>query len=167
MGDKTPYHMAGTHRHECKLRAREHEISESKWRSLSTFLTVLSALSGVVAGATLVTSRPAGTPWAFTAGAFALLGAAALAVDAKLECKANAEAHRSAAVGFEDMRSVYATLENNVQGLSIEQARVELKEAYAKTVELAKVSPLVEAGSRKKREREDAKKEEKKALVGA
>jgi hypothetical protein len=81
----------------------------------------------------------------------ALLGAVAVVVDAGIQPKAISEEHRSAAVGFEDMRRIYANLETNVQGLNIEQARVELTEADAKTQELASVSPLVEERARKKR----------------
>lgn len=101
-----------------------------------------------------------GTWWAYVAGALSAIGAAAIALDAQLGLKGQAEAHRLAAIRFGALRTSYYDI--RLLSLNEEEGVAKVDELTERKAEVEETSPLVEPRARKKRARQKIEAEQKK-----
>ncbi|MER5416378.1 hypothetical protein [Streptomyces virginiae] len=147
----------------CGERAREHQLSHHRWRFFSAILTGLGAVFGALAGGTLLAAAETGTAWSYAAGALGALGAAAIALDAQLGLKAQADAHRRAATGFSTLRTAYYDLAH-LTTPTAEEARIKLDDLTARKAELEENSPMTEPWAQEKRAKQRAAENQKEAV---
>ncbi|MFD0445227.1 MULTISPECIES: SLATT domain-containing protein [Streptomyces violaceusniger group] len=144
----------------CRRRSREHELSYSRWSTLSLTFGISIAVFSGAAGTTLLASAKPGSPLSIVAGILGALAVVLTAVDAKFSSTAKAEAHRRAFAGFSSLRTDYDDLAT-MGARSTEEARGKLEHLNTRKSQLEKDSPPTEQYARKKRRKDEASLDER------
>ncbi|MFF5503151.1 hypothetical protein [Streptomyces roseolus] len=91
----------------CRTRSLEHQWSHHRYRRRSAWLTGVGAVSGALAGGTLLSGSNPGTAMSYFIGTVSALGAIAVALEAKLRLHERSEAHQKAAISFGALGTAY------------------------------------------------------------
>ncbi|MGW7383580.1 hypothetical protein [Streptomyces sp. NPDC054794] len=159
MGELTVEERAQQHKDGCNKRAREHQLSYERYRRRAALLNGIAAVSGALAGGTLLSGAEGGTVWAYVAGSLAAIGAIAASLEVRLGYTAQTQAHGRAASRFATFRTAFYDLAD-VEAPDQDKVRLKLDELTQRKAELEEVAPLVEEWARKKREQEAKRRRE-------